>query len=285
MQYLGDTVTEIAKHKAGIIKSSVPVVIAPQPANIQQTLEEVAKSKLAKLLVGEGHWLDERYTRYIIDNVRFDGGDNKSLSVVPGIAGIEQGENVACAVTALSLLEKRGMRGISEVAVQKGIAAASIPGRMEWIRFETESGQIPVLLDGAHNPASCSALGEFVSQIRSKNPVVWIVGFSEGRDVRSCLSKFVQDGDCLAAVEFGPVDGMPWVRPVDGEEVAREGNVWCQNPAGVKNFGKDLVGAIRWGVQETKARKGMMAATGSLYLVGDIHRLRRQNPDSDSDSE
>ena len=288
VQYLGDTVEEIAKHKAGIMKRHVPVVVAPHPLHIQKTLEETAHEKTAEFVVGLGYWKDNLNTWYIVENVRFGMRDPKAvplLAVVPGIAGTEQGENVACAVKALSLLEKRGITGISEVAVQKGIAAASVPGRMEWVRFETEHGQLPMLLDGAHNPASCRAIGEHVNTLRKGRPVVWIVGFSEGRDIRSCLSKFVQEGDYVAAVEFGPVDGMPWVRPVDSREVAREVRLWSQNPLGVIDFGRDLVGAIRWGVQETKTKGGMLAATGSLYLVGGIHRLRRLSPESDSDSE
>ena len=291
MQYLGDTVEEIAKHKAGIMKRFVPVVVAPQPPHIQKMLEKTANEKQAKLHVGLGYWKDHQNTRYIVENVQFDGADPNSiplLTVVPGIAGAEQGSNVACAVKALSLLNSRGIRGISEHAVQSGIAAASIPGRMEWIRFETGQEQVPMLLDGAHNPASCSALADFVANLRGargSKPVVWIVGFSEGRNIRSCLSKFVQEGDYVGCVEFGPVDGMPWVRPVDGDEIAKQANVWSQNPEGVVNFGTDLVGAIRWGVRERKANNGILVGTGSLYLVGDIHRLRRHQPDSDSDSD
>ena len=287
-QYLGNTVEEIAVHKAGIMKNHVPVVVAPHPPQIHRMLEEIADSHKSKFCVAQGHWNDDRQTRYVVENVRFAGGnpdENPTLSVVPGIPGAEQAVNVACAVRALSLLQKRGIRGITERAVHQGIASASLPGRMEWVRFETEDGQIPMLLDGAHNPASCRALGTFVTKLRKGNPVVWIVAFSRGRDVRACMGKFVQPGDCVAAVEFGPVDRMPWVRPVDAEEVAEHANVWCQNPGGVMNFGRDIVSAIRWGIQERRTRRGMLAATGSLYLVGDVHRLRRESPDPDSDSE
>jgi folylpolyglutamate synthase len=145
-----------------------------------------------------------------------------------------------------------------------------------------------MLLDGAHNPASCSALADFVANLRSargSKPVVWIVGFSEGRNIRSCLSKFVQEGDYVGCVEFGPVDGMPWVHPVDGDEIAKQANLWSQNPEGVVNFGTDLVGAIRWGVRERKAHNGILVGTGSLYLVGDIHRLRRHQPSDDDSSD
>jgi dihydrofolate synthase len=290
MQYLGDTVQAIAKHKAGIIKQSVPVVVAPQAPQVQNLLQEIADEKKAKLTVGVGYWKDNANTRYIVENVRFDGADPNSiplLTVVPGMAGAEQGVNIACAVNALSLLKNRGIMGISERAVQSGIAAAYIPGRMEWIRFETQQGQVPMLLDGAHNPASCSALGAFVGNLRTargNKPVVWVVGFSEGRNVSSCLSKFVEEGDYVACVEFGPVDGMPWVRPVDGNEVATQAKVWSRNIQGVVNFGTDIVAAIRWGVQQTKAKNGMLAGTGSLYLVSDIHRLRRRQTESESES-
>lgn len=278
--YLGDTVAAIARHKAGIIKAGSPVVIGPQPPHVHSVIAEQANEVDAPLYVALGYWRSPSQTRYLVENVRFTDTDPSStpiLGVVPGISGSEQSVNVACAVKALSLL-RTTFRGITEEAVQKGVASASIPGRMEWVRFELPEGRVPILLDGAHNPASCAALGEFVGNLRRNAPVIWIIAFSKGRDILSCMRKFVKEGDSVACVEFGPVDGMDWVEPADEEDIAQQARILTGKPEGVKKFGHNLPEAIRWAITETKERRGMLVGTGSLYLVGDIHRLRRDDP-------
>ena len=220
--YLGTTVGAIAKHKAGIIKRQSPVVIAPHPSHIHNIIAEKANELEAPLHVALGYWRTPAQTRYLVENVRFTDTDDRStpiLSVVPGIAGSEQSVNVACAVKALSILRTKFQK-ITEDAVQKGIANASVPGRMEWVRFEVPEGRVPMLLDGAHNPASCQALGEYVGTLRRDAPVIWVTAFSKGRDLLSCMSKFVKKGDSVVCVEFGPVDGMGWVEAVDEGMIA-----------------------------------------------------------------
>ena len=280
-QYLGSTVEEIAKHKAGIIKTKCPVVTIPHPPQIHEIISEAADAVDAPLYIASGHWRSPAQTRYLVEDVRFTDIDPLStpvLSVVPGISGTEQASNVACAVKALCLLHK-AFPSITEEAVQKGIASTSLPGRLEWIRFELNEGKIPMLLDGAHNPASFQALADFVAPLRRDGPVIWILAFSQGRDYRLCMSKIVKKGDSVACVEFGNVEGMGFVRHVNAEDLAEEAKLRTGSPQNVMNFGKDLRGVIRWAVAETKGRKGMLVATGSLYLVGDIHRLRRFDAD------
>lgn len=224
-----------------------------------------------------------------MENVVFQDADPRStpmLGVVPGIAGREQGANIACAVKALSLL-REAFPKITEESVQRGIAKAHMPGRMEWIHFEVEEGKVSMLLDGAHNPASLQALAAFVKPLRREtSPVVWLVGFSRGRDVDSCMARFIQEGDSVACVEIGPVDGMEWVKPVDPAVIETEARYLTkeyfseglEETERIMKFGRDLEGAIRWCVRETKAREGVFVATGSLYLVSDIYRLKRDKP-------
>jgi folylpolyglutamate synthase len=135
-----------------------------------------------------------------------------------------------------------------------------------------------MLLDGAHNPASCSALGEFVGNLRRNAPVIWIIAFSKGRDILSCMETFVKRGDSVGCVEFGPVDGMDWIAPADEEDIAEHAATLTGRQGMVVKFGRNIPEAIRWAIKETKERRGMLVGTGSLYLVGDIHRLRRDNP-------
>jgi len=82
----------------------------------------------------------------------------------------------------------------------------------------------------------------------------------------------------VVCVEFGPVDGMGWVEAVDDRMIADVAKELMARVDRVPLFGRNLGAAIRWAIKETKERKGMLVGTGSLYLVGDIHRLRRDDP-------
>lgn len=281
--YLGPTLNDIARHKAGIIKERCPVVVAPQPPEVKHILKETASSFKAPFYAASGYWRTPSQTRYMVENIRFDDTDPQSipiLSVVPGIAGAEQSSNVACAVTALSVL--RGtFPEITETAVQNGVAKASLPGRMEWVTWDTDTRQ-PILLDGAHNVASCTALGAYVDQLRKDSPVCWVIAMSVGRDVQSCLSQLLKKRDTVACVEFGNVDGMAWVERVPAKELAEQARALVGDNGEVETFGKNVREAIDWAAGKARDGKGILVGTGSLYLVGHIHRILRslQRPDS-----
>ena len=280
-QYLGSTIQDIARHKAGIIKPGSAVVSADQQMEALMVLQQTAIEAEAHLCIASGHWRTPAQTRFMVEDVQFQDFDPLSapiLGVVPGIAGAQQSSNIACAVKTLDIL-RIWFPQISEGAVQKGVASANVPGRMEWFRFEMPEGGVPMLLDGAHNPASCEALAEFIGGLRREAPVIWVVSFSQGRNIEECLGKLVKVGDSVACVEFGDVDGMGWVRPVDAKDIATYAEKMTGSSERVVSFNGDLRAAIKWAVKETKQRRGMLVGTGSLYLVGEVHRLRRDDPE------
>lgn len=291
-RFLGHDITEIAAHKAGIIKPGCPVVVTPQRSHVHEIFVKKAAEVNAPFHSALGFWRNAAQQRYFVENVVFQDHDPRStpmLGVVPGIAGGEQGGNIACAVKALSLLRER-WAGITEEAVQRGIASAKLAGRMDWVHLDVAEGRVPMLVDGAHNPASLTALETFVKPLRGSagRPVVWLVAFSGERDVDVCMARFIREGDSVAAVEIGRVDGMEWVKPVPADSVVTEArfltkDYLAEDMAAVEqeritSFGRDLEGALRWCVREAKEREGVFVATGSLYLVSDIYRLKRDKP-------
>jgi dihydrofolate synthase len=280
-QYLGSTIKDIARHKAGIIKPRSAVVSADQQMEALMVLQQTAIEAESHLHIASGHWRTPAQTRFMVKDVRFQDFDQLSapvLGVVPGIAGAQQSSNIACAVKTLDIL-RIWFPQISEGAVQSGVASANVPGRMEWVRFELPEGRVPMLLDGAHNPSSCKALAEFIGGLRREAPVIWVVSFSRGRNIEECLGKLVKVGDSVACVEFGDVDGMGWVKPVDAKDIATYAEKMTGSSERVMNFKGDVRAAIKWAVKETKQRRGILVGTGSLYLVGEVHRLRRDDPE------
>lgn len=149
-EILGDTLTEIAREKGGIIKDGVPVFSAPQRPEVRAELARIATLRRAPIT-----FLDEaarisdvavsaRGTTFL---VRASGTETR-LSL--GLVGSFQAENATLALLVLRALDNRP----DEAAIRRGFARAALPGRMELMRTTGDTASWTVVLDGAHTPAS-----------------------------------------------------------------------------------------------------------------------------------
>lgn len=153
-QYLGRSLEAIAGEKAGILKSGVPAVFAPQRPEVETVLRARGVPVIAAM-PAEHVDIDPRGSRFHL------GG----LSIHCPLAGEHQVQNAATAATALVQL------GIPGDAIERGIAAARWPGRLEHVRANPD-----VILDGAHNPAGARALAAYIGRFYGARPVQLIFG-------------------------------------------------------------------------------------------------------------
>ncbi|PWY93750.1 dihydrofolate synthetase Fol3 [Aspergillus sclerotioniger CBS 115572] len=261
---LGDTIEQITKEKAGILKPGVPCVIdGTNSTEVIRTLEDRIKELK----------IDAVYTR---PNVP----DNHSPSLSQLFATLDlqphQRANMSCAVSALKLALLRSRPEIDVDALVPQLSKVEWPGRLQKIALKPLAArEEPVLLDGAHNTQSAEVLGEYVDRkLRPQGGnVTWVIAASRGKDIVSLFHSIIKAGDRVAITAFGPVDGMPWVKANDPEEI-----VSCiQSIAGigqVQTFGDDIPAAINWACEE--ARGGSLVIAGSLYLASDVLRLLRE---------
>ena len=119
-EWLGESIQEIAREKAGIFRAGIPVVVAPQVEEVVSTLGAVAAERESPCL-----W----------------GGDHSADSFTLGLAGSYQKSNASL---ALNLLHAGGFHP-SEDRIRQGLAHVSWPGRFQRLR----EGKL--VLDGAHN--------------------------------------------------------------------------------------------------------------------------------------
>ena len=183
MAVLGNTLSQIAGEKAGIIKSGVPVVSAPQKMEALEVLERTANERGATLaLVG-------RDTIFAALHHSLDG---QSLIVTPSkprlatlqleipLLGAHQVENAAVAYTALKTRELT----IADVALQEGFASVRWPARFDVVRRKP-----PVILDSAHNGDSFVRLRQTLEDYFPGIPVYMIFGASEDKNVQAMLAE------------------------------------------------------------------------------------------------
>ncbi len=138
---LGDTLSEIAAHKAGIIKQSCDVLYGGERNEAYDIISKKAKEMSAQLYVTDKSRISGVSCDIDGTTLSFDKYENLRLSLV----GSYQAQNAANVLTAVQILEKQGFEILRDV-VYSGLEKTVWQGRFEVIRKEP-----PVIFDGAHN--------------------------------------------------------------------------------------------------------------------------------------
>lgn len=152
MEYLGDTLPEIAAEKAGIMKSGVPVVCHPAEPAVAAVLANRAAAVGAPLKQLDASQIDGAMctARGSTASFRLEG-DWPGMTL--SLPGEHQLTNALTVLGLVEALRRQGFR-LPEDAVRRGMAETVWPARLEWCGN--------VLIDGAHNPQGMAALARFV---------------------------------------------------------------------------------------------------------------------------
>lgn len=263
MEFLGDTVEQIAAEKAGIIKPGVGgVVIGPQPEEkAQEILEKIARDRGCPVhIASPAQRANQPQT--IATTYR-----NENLEIPLPLLGAFQLSNVAIAIKAIEVLTSLldGRFTVSSETLTSGISNVRWPGRLEWVTIP-DVGQL--LVDGAHNPPAAKALAEYVDNERGVDKKVgWILGFTKGKDIVAVMRHLLRDGDTVYLTPFSQPEGMPWIQSIPPEEVKSKVNkafptVSYEVYDGLKECIDNLRGK----------RPDLLVLCGSLYLVADLYR-------------
>ncbi|KJX92798.1 hypothetical protein TI39_contig5824g00018 [Zymoseptoria brevis] len=174
-----------------------------------------------------------------------------------------------------------------QTAMAEAVTRTIFPGRQQWINIRSLTGRRErALLDGAHNPQAAEVLNHTVSAIRGfpreedasapLYPITWVVAMTKGKEVAAFFEKLLLEGDNVVAVEFGPVDGMPWVEAMASAELIAEVREVMPDLAATGDYGRDLLAALKAASEMAEKTPGQkLVIAGSLYLVGDTLRLLR----------
>jgi dihydrofolate synthase/folylpolyglutamate synthase len=149
MEWLGETIAEIAREKAGILRRGGTMITLPQHPEANQVLGEVA-TELGVRGVSAVAYMPAIEAKGIYE-VEALGA---TVKVESPLMGAHQQRNVALAIAAAVELKERHAFAVSAAAIEEGIRRTHWPGRLERI----ERGGAVWILDVAHNPAGAWAL-------------------------------------------------------------------------------------------------------------------------------
>ncbi|KAL2196351.1 Mur ligase [Corynascus similis CBS 632.67] len=245
--FLGNTIEEITLQKAGIMRPGVPCVVdASNQASVLRVIEEHAQAVGAEL-----HYASTRGTADAVAGEKFEP---------------HQIQNLACAHTAFRLACPDHDQSLAYFL--PAIKHMQWPGRLQTINISKITGrQQEVLLDGAHNPQSAEVLAQYVEKHlrRGDRPVSWVLAATQGKDMDGIFSLLLKPGDLVTAVRFGPVEGMPWVKPADPAQLLQLAVRHGAEETTIYDAGDDVKGAL---IRASEAAKDApLVISGSLYLV------------------
>ena len=164
-EQLGPTLASIAREKAGVLRRGVPALVGDTGEEALQAIRREARTIGARLiLAAEGSRIGAARAQSPLSAPEFSIATpvREYASVPCPLPGAHQRANTLLAIRAAELLDAPD-RPITATAIVKGIAGARWPGRLEWIE-----GRPSLLLDGAHNPAGCRALADYIATLGAK---------------------------------------------------------------------------------------------------------------------
>lgn len=155
-RFLGDTLTEIAAAKGGIIRPKAPVIMQKQSAEVENVIRGICGSKGSELYLSSPDELADISAG--LDKTEFS---YKGMRYVMPLAGSYQLDNAAQVLKTAEVLRNIGYI-IPDRAIKEGLQSVIWHGRMETVCRSPR-----VIIDGAHNPNAAKRLRETIESWKS----------------------------------------------------------------------------------------------------------------------
>lgn len=256
-RFLGNTIPAIAREKAGIIKTGVPLVTAARRAEALRILQEVARARKAPFHHAR------RCSR--ISHIRLELNQSRFSLTTPGgvyeelelpLAGRHQVDNAVLAIRGLEACRGRGL-SVSHPDIITGLRTVRWPGRFEMVRTRPE-----IFVDGAHNPAGARALRRVVESLLGGRKIILIYGAMRDKAIR----KVFHELEPIATQIIFTRPAIP--RAATPEEIFCLAGKQSRPSYLARNLSLALDLAQRLAKQTST-----ILITGSLYLVGEARRM------------
>jgi dihydrofolate synthase/folylpolyglutamate synthase len=297
-EFLGNTLAEIAREKAGILRPNGVLVTLSQHPEANAAMGEAAVALNVRgvdasrclpdrAIMSHGGIATEAGAPHLtLGDV---GAQNASplhrntydlsingqvLQVDSPLAGAHQQRNLALAIaTALELRDNHGFN-IPNAAIEAGIRNTRWPGRLEFI--PARGSHAPLLLDVAHNPAGAWALRAAIAQLPEDKPRTLIFSCLADKPLRELAQTLFPLFDASSSDPLRARDHIVLAPMQNPRAATLDDLLAAAHQLDVPAHGAPhLAGALAQAEAETP-RDGLIIATGSLFLVAEIRALLAQ---------
>ncbi len=254
--YLGTTLTEIAREKAGILRAGRPALAWVEEPEAEREIRRRARELGAALAFAwEGLAVEAREDLGATGQRVELRTPAAAYDLEMALVGEHQVRNLALAVRGAERLAADGWERIGPAAIRAGAASCRWPARLERIALP---GAGAVLLDAAHNPAGAATLARFLE--RRAEPFALVYGSLSDKDVANVLPPVA------ATAEAVVLTTPPSPRAIDPASLVE------LVPAGRASVVPAPEAALE---RALEISPGLVVACGSIYLVGALRgRLR-----------
>jgi dihydrofolate synthase/folylpolyglutamate synthase len=295
--YLGDTIAEITREKAGILRRNGTLITLPQHPEANQAIGEAA-ADLNLRAVSAANFIphvparsshasnsDEPLLESPLPRNHYAVTLNgEPLEIDSPLAGHHQQRNIALAITAAT--ELRNLNGynltsddatrnyggykIANAAIEAGIRNTKWPGRLELISFPEGAS---LLLDVAHNPAGAWALRAAITQLPEAQPRTLLFSCLRDKDLKEMSQILFPLFDSSGE---RPYDHILFA-PIDNPRAASlEDLLAAAHALDIPAHAAPRLDAALAEARAVTPANGLIIATGSVYLVGEIRQLAVQ---------
>ncbi len=203
MEFLGPTLGDIARAKAGVIKPGAALVAAPQAPAALQALREAAEAAGVAMALGGVEW----HAAATADGMTFTDGARQFRLPAPALAGPWQIGNASLALAALNRLP--GFK-LTAAHAASALTEAEWPGRLQRLTdgpLAARAKGRPLWIDGGHNPAAARALAGAIKAWPLRPTA--IVGMLRRKDATGFLAALRPAVSEVACIAIPAVDAYP----------------------------------------------------------------------------
>jgi dihydrofolate synthase/folylpolyglutamate synthase len=266
-KFLGNTIREIAREKAGIIKPNGVVVTLPQSPDANDEIGHAVLNADAQAvsavpfvppvspasssyLHAKSSGLVQRYPMQVL---------GEQITVETRLLGRHQLRNVALAIAASEELKRQGFP-ITPESIERGVRETQWPGRFQVIPATLERPEI--ILDVAHNPAGAWALRSTLSAVYDTRRLIFVFGAMRDKAIGEVSEILFPLADRILVTQ---ADNPRAATPEEIVQAAARTNAEMELAA-------DVPSALQR-AQALAGTDGVVIVTGSIYVVGEAMRL------------
>ncbi|KRM03462.1 bifunctional folylpolyglutamate synthase/dihydrofolate synthase [Limosilactobacillus gastricus] len=262
MQFLGDSLTEIATIKAGIIKKHSPVVVGQLPEEAKQVIVSTAKKKQSPLFqLGQEFHAQAKNSHQLAQNIEYQGLSLAKTVFQLGLAGDYQVQNAGVAITTVQLWLQKHQGYLDPSNIAEGLLNAHWPGRMEIVNREPL-----MILDGAHNLPGVQALVQTIEHELADREVYLLVAILADKQYELMLGELASLRNVhLVLTQFSP----PGPKRPTADLAGLKDLIRTRYPMQV--FPEWQLGLAA--ISQQVSAEDVILITGSLYFISEVRNF------------
>jgi len=271
-KFLGSTVTEIAREKAGVIRAGGVVVTLPQSAEANDVIGNAILDCGARAVNAVPYVppVSPASTQYLVPSTQQEQVSSirqryplevlsEQILVESPLAGRHQLRNIALAIAAAVELREQGFTQITAQSIESGIRETRWPGRFQVLRAASDDPEY--VFDVAHNPAGAWALRSTLSAVYGDRPFTLVFGVLRDKAMSEIAEILFPVAERVIATHAENP------RSATTSEIRQAASRIAVDIQEAANVASALQIARR-----TAGPNGVVVVTGSIYIVGEAMR-------------